>query len=157
MQVEINEFVGSLIISGESVILIHRDSVRKVYKSRNWVSNLKKDGYKGEIYFLKKYKSPMFVELIDEKDHRLEKLGEASGSCFKFTKTDGMKDWLKKLSKELDRLEIAHGDINPVNILESGDSYKLVDFTTTREKSDERYKKAKEKDKKDIEKWLNSL
>jgi len=90
----------------------------------------------------------------------MERLGERIGQVegvYSWVDKEKVKQWLLLLESELDRLDVAHGDIKPVNIVKSGDSYKLIDFTNAIKKEDVGYDALKEKDRSNIKKIINEL
>ena len=154
MQVEINDHIEKIIISSEAVLVFYKDKVLKNYKKHN--NNNK------EYLFLSKTISPFFVRVYNEIENGffMERLGERIGQVegvYSWVDKEKVKQWLLLLESELDRLEVAHGDIKPVNIVKSGDSYKLIDFTSAIKKEDVGYDTLKEKDRSDIKKIINEL
>ena len=154
MQVEINDYIEKIIISSEAVLVFYKDKVLKNYKNYN-----KKNK---EYLFLSKTISPFFVRVYNEIENGffMERLGERIGQVegvYSWVDKEKVKQWLPLLESELDRLEVAHGDIRPVNIVKSGDSYKLIDFTNAIKKEDVGYDTLKEKDRSDIKKIINEL
>jgi glycosyltransferase involved in cell wall biosynthesis len=114
--------------SNEGGVEFLEDRVRKTYKKKS-----------RESYFLKKYKSPYFVELLDDGDNwtETELLGEPVGNEWIMdVEKDKFIKWLEGLRKELKRLKIRHRDIYPKNILHAGDSYKLIDFSLALEEGE---------------------
>lgn len=154
MQVEINDYIEKIIISSEAVLVFYKDKVLKNYKKYN--NNNK------EYLFLSKTISPFFVRVYNEIENGffMERLGERIGQVegvYSWVDKEKVKQWLLLLESELDRLDVAHGDIKPVNIVKSGDSYKLIDFTNAIKKEDVGYDALKEKDRSNIKKIINEL
>jgi len=154
MQVEINDYIEKIIISSEAVLVFYKDKVLKNYKKYN-----KKNK---EYLFLSKTISPFFVRVYNEIENGffMERLGERIGQVegvYSWVDKEKVKQWLLLLESELDRLDVAHGDIKPVNIVKSGDSYKLIDFTNAIKKEDVGYDALKEKDRSNIKKIINEL
>lgn len=132
--------------SNESTIHIKNGVARKIYSDMYYDFN-EKYNRKGEPYFLKKYKSPFFVEMKKEIEGgiKMKDEGVPLGKNKRDENDEYVFDeemvkkvgrgkiikWLDGLQKELERLNIEHRDINPSNILynEKTGELKLIDFT----------------------------
>jgi serine/threonine protein kinase len=118
----------------ESIVFIEGGTVRKIYNGNYYYFNRIYD-LEGEPYFLEKYKSPYFIELVEQIDGgvRLKNGGVRLGGSDRFDRPlppkDKLVSWLLGLKEELQRLGIRHRDINPRNIVYDGKEFKLIDFS----------------------------
>jgi SAM-dependent methyltransferase/tRNA A-37 threonylcarbamoyl transferase component Bud32 len=120
----------------ESKTDIYKNYVIKKYKRRYFRYN-KQYERKGEIFYLKNFKSSFFVPLLysDKNFIVMPFCGKPVGHSRRNQSLRNEIDhlalvtWLKSLQKELQRLKLMHRDINPTNILCSGNNkYTLIDF-----------------------------
>ncbi|MDT9215246.1 MAG: tetratricopeptide repeat protein [Limnospira sp. PMC 1240.20] len=134
---------GELLAEGSEAKTYKKSNVViKEYKSRYYSFN---DAFnrKGEGYYIKKYRSICFIELLQESPLFIimPYAGEPIGIIDKNMpgkrriNLQGLDyldlvRWLVYLQKELNRLKIKHRDINPTNILYNRhkNEYKLIDF-----------------------------
>ena len=131
-------------ISGhEGGVKVKKDKVIKTFNSNYFMYN-RLFYRRGEQYYLGRYKSPCFIEMLsyDDKSITLKNGGKSIGVMERITlpgldKKHFLK-WLKKLKKALAKHRIYHRDINPTNILynEDTDEFKLIDFAWAVRKED---------------------
>ncbi len=132
-----------IIESGESFIVIEGDTVRKVFK---YFPEAKERMFT-EINFLKRYRSPYFIEFIKETDagfimknggRTMGMNGRPKGdylfypSVVKEIGKEKLIKWLEGLRDELKRLNVEHRDFAPCNMVTDGKNIKLIDFTRAR-------------------------
>ena len=124
--------------------------VIKEYKSIYYSFN-DKFNRKSEGYYLKKYRSICFIELLQESPlfiimpYAGEPIGIIDENMPGQRRINlqgldylALVKWLVYLQKELNRLKIQHRDINPTNILynKQKNEYKLIDFCWTLEEGE---------------------
>ncbi len=153
-EIAVDEYVERIVESGESVVIIYKDRARKVYGigvEKRLKGGL---GFDREAYILEKYKSPYFVRLLSytDKEIVMEKCGKSVR--YGVENKERLVEWLKGLKDEFDRLGVAVDGIGISNILHCGDTYKLVDFTHTREKGHHLYEQVRQQSCKEIDQLI---
>ena len=119
----------------EGNILYTDDRVIKKYKPMYYQYN-KAFNRKPEAYFLKKYESSCFINLLESNEQQIvmENGGKPIGNRKTITMDLNQQlfiTWLDHLSDELSRHKLHHRDINPTNIVynKKTKTFKLIDFT----------------------------
>lgn len=157
MKIHLDKDVRFAVISNHAVVFVYPDRVVKVVNRDRRVEENADNGYRGEGYFLEKYKSPFFVNLIEMLRENpptfvLENVGEVIGSprlLFEQHRNETMRQWLEGLDAELQRSNIAHGDITPANIMYNS-KYTLIDFEVATEPDHHLYNEKFAKDRYNI-------
>jgi len=133
----------------EAIVECYEKYVVKIYNRRYFKYN-KNYERKGESFYLQKYSSPYFPNLLECKPNFIvmpyygERICEPRKGYHHVLKGKnldylGLVRWAAGLKKELAQLQLAHRDINPKNILydQRSKKYMLIDFTWMIQKLEE--------------------